>query len=72
MAGMPLSGFSPGCDWGTARPAPEAARQWGERQMSRMTMTLLFAIAMSVLTFAASLAEVPRSSYEPVEMAVER
>lgn len=36
--------------------------------MTRLAVTLLFALVMSVLTFAASMAEVPQSSYVPLEM----
>ena len=38
---------------------------FGLKQMSRLILTALFAIALSFLTFAASFAEVPRSEFAP-------
>ena len=63
MAAMPMALFSAGPLWGIASPIADS----GEERMTRLGTAALFAIAMSVLTFAASVAEVPRSAYEPLE-----
>lgn len=38
----------------------------GLKAMSQLLLTALFALCISVLTFAASFAEVPNSTYMPV------
>lgn len=40
----------------------------GLKKVSQFLLTALFALAISFLTFAASFAEVPTSTYMPVEL----
>lgn len=42
-----------------------AATATGSRPMTQILLTVMFALVLSLLTFAASFAEVPRSEFLP-------